>query len=243
MKQIGLLKAIRMTYKANKLSIEERKYLQQQRLQKLVQYAKANSPYFAQKYAELGDSFTLQDLPVTNKVELMSRFNEWVTDEDITLEKVERFMDNKDNIGRKMDDKYLVNTTSGSTGNPAVVLYDETTMNVVSAIAVLRSFARAEDMKKFLKKGKKTVGLFADGGFYLGCGTVRYNQLRMPWKKDQIIIDVRKSMEEIVARLNDFQPVMLGGYPTALELLIDEQKSGRLQIEPVIIMTGWRIFK
>ena len=227
-----------MTYKANKLSIEERKYLQQQRLQKLVQYAKANSPYFAQKYAELGDSFTLQDLPVTNKVELMSRFNEWMTDRDITLEKVEHFMDNKDNIGRKMDDKYLVNTTSGSTGNPAVVLYDETTMNVVSAIAVLRSFARAEDMKKFLKKGKKTVGLFADGGFYLGCGTVRYNQLRMPWKKDQIIIDVRKSTEEIVARLNDFQPVMLGGYPTALELLIDEQKSGRLQIEPVIIMTG-----
>jgi len=227
-----------MTYKANKFSIEERKYLQQQRLQKLVQYVKANSPYFAQKYAELGDSFTLQDLPVTNKVELMSRFNEWMTDRDITLEKVEHFMDNKDNIGRKMDDKYLVNTTSGSTGNPAVVLYDETTMNVVSAIAVLRSFARAEDMKKFLKKGKKTVGLFADGGFYLGCGTVRYNQLRMPWKKDQIIIDVRKSTEEIVARLNDFQPVMLGGYPTALELLIDEQKSGRLQIEPVIIMTG-----
>ena len=78
MKQIGLLKAIRMTYKANKLSIEERKYLQQQRLQKLVQYAKANSPYFAQKYAELDESFTLQDLPVTNKVELMSCFNEWV---------------------------------------------------------------------------------------------------------------------------------------------------------------------
>ena len=238
MKQIGLLKAIRMTYKANKLSIEERKYLQQQRLQKLVQYAKANSPYFAEKYAGLDESFTLQDLPITNKVELMSCFNEWVTDENITLEKVERFMDNKDNIGRKMDDKYLVNTTSGSTGNPAVVLYDETTMNVVSAIAVLRSFARAEDMKKFLKKGKKTVGLFADGGFYLGCGTVRYNQLRMPWKKDQIIIDVRKPMDEIVASLNEFQPVMLGGYPTALELLVEEQKSGRLQIEPVIIMTG-----
>ena len=227
-----------MTYKANKLSVEERQYLQQQRLQKLVQYAKENSPYFAQKYAGLDESFTLQDLPVTNKVELMSRFNEWMTDDDITLEKVERFMDNKDNIGRKLDDKYLVNATSGSTGNPAVVLYDETTMNVVSAIAVLRSFARMEDMKKFLKKGKKTVGLFADDGFYLGCGTVRYNQLRMPWKKDQIIIDVRKPMDEIVARLNDFQPVMLGGYPTALELLIDEQKSSHLQIEPVIIMTG-----
>ncbi len=31
---------------------------------------------------------------------------------------------------------------------------------------------------------------------------------------------------------------MLGGYPTIMELLIDEQKSGRLHIKPVIIMTG-----
>ena len=45
-------------------------------------------------------------------------------------------------------------------------------------------------------------------------------------------------MEEIVTGLNDFQPAMLGGYPTALELLFDEQRSGRLKIEPVIIMTG-----
>ena len=31
---------------------------------------------------------------------------------------------------------------------------------------------------------------------------------------------------------------MLGGYPSSLELLIDEQKSGRLHIAPVIVMTG-----
>ncbi|WP_313129840.1 hypothetical protein [Anaerocolumna sp.] len=42
----------------------------------------------------------------------------------------------------------------------------------------------------------------------------------------------------IVDELNAFQPAMLGGYPTILELLIDEQKCGRLRINPVIIMTG-----
>jgi phenylacetate-coenzyme A ligase PaaK-like adenylate-forming protein len=31
---------------------------------------------------------------------------------------------------------------------------------------------------------------------------------------------------------------MLGGYPSILELLIDEQKNGQLRINPVIIMTG-----
>jgi len=46
------------------------------------------------------------------------------------------------------------------------------------------------------------------------------------------------SIEKIVQQLNEFQPDMLGGYPSNLELLIDEAKEGRLQISPVIIMTG-----
>lgn len=45
-------------------------------------------------------------------------------------------------------------------------------------------------------------------------------------------------ISQIVDELNAFQPAMLGGYPTILELLVDEQKSGRLHISPVIIMTG-----
>ncbi len=45
-------------------------------------------------------------------------------------------------------------------------------------------------------------------------------------------------MPKIVTELNGFQPTMPGGYPTALELLIEEQKSGRLHISPVRIMAG-----
>jgi phenylacetate-coenzyme A ligase PaaK-like adenylate-forming protein len=45
-------------------------------------------------------------------------------------------------------------------------------------------------------------------------------------------------ISQIVDELNVFQPAMLGGYPTILEFLIDEQKCGRLRINPVIIMTG-----
>lgn len=45
-------------------------------------------------------------------------------------------------------------------------------------------------------------------------------------------------ISQIVDELNAFQPAMLGGYSTILELLMDEQKKGRLRISPVIIMTG-----
>lgn len=239
MKTIGLLKAIALTHKADKMTDKERHVLQQQRLKELVTYAKANSPYFAKLYEGINDNAPLSSLPVTNKVEMMAHFDEWLTDRSISKDKVERFMSDLSNIGRKIDGKYLVYSTSGSTGNPCVVLYDDTTINVSSAIGVLRSFARKQDMKTFMKSGGKTIALFADNGFYLGCGSVRYNLRKMPWKKGKMkTCDIRKPIPEIVGMLNDFQPSMIGCYPTAMEILASEQEKGRLHINPAIIMTG-----
>lgn len=52
-----------------------------------------------------------------------------------------------------------------------------------------------------------------------------------------MIADVRDAPEKLNAALNTFQPAMLGIYPTAAELLADEQLAGRLKINPVLIMT------
>lgn len=239
MKKIGLMQAIMLTRKADRLTEERRSLLQQNRLQELVRYVKANSPFFSELYGELGDEIKLSDLPPTNKQQLMQNFDKWFTDTSITKEKVDCFMSDLSNVGKKLDGKYLVYTTSGSTGNPCIVLYDETTINVSSAIGVLRSFARPQDMRAFMKSGGKTLALFADNGFYLGTGSVRYNLRKMPWKKNKMkTFDVRKPTKEIVDLLNEYQPSMIGCYPTAMELLAAEQEKGNLHIHPVIIMTG-----
>ncbi len=239
MRKIGLIQALRTVHKAEKMTVEERTMLQQKRLNELVMYARNNSPYFEKLYHNISEQFTLSDLPVTKKVEMLDAFDDWVTDRTISFVKVNHFMENLDNIGRKLDGKYLVNTTSGSTGNPCVVLYDNRMSNVMDAIGGMRTFARKEDMKAYIKAGGRSFGLYADEGFYLGCGSIRRKLLMMPWKKKQLgIIDVRKPTQEIVDALNLFQPALLGGYPTALELLIPEQKSGNLHISPVIINTG-----
>ena len=61
----------------------------------------------------------------------------------------------------------------------------------------------------------------------------------MPWKKKQLAVSsALYPIEKIVQQLNEFQPDMLGGYPSNLSLLIQEAKEGRLNISPVIIMTG-----
>ncbi|WP_223638814.1 phenylacetate--CoA ligase family protein [Planococcus sp. 4-30] len=237
MKGMGLLTALRLTHRARKLNRKQLEALQQKRLARLVQHAR-RSPYFQRKLSHLDGPLRLSDLPVTQKKELMANFDDWLTDRSVSKQDVERFMENPDNIGRKLNGRYLVNTTSGSTGHPAIVLYDKTTMNVVSAIAVLRAVAKREDLQAFLRSGKRTAGLFVDGGFYLGNGTVRYNQRRMPWKKNQVIVDVRQDTDKIVNQLNAFQPALLGGYPTALELLLPYKRSGKLAISPVLIMAG-----
>ena len=239
MKQLGLMTALYLTRKADKMPASGRQVLQAQRLEELLRYTRAHSPYLAQKYKDIPADAPLSAYPPASKQEMMQNFDSWMTDPAITLERVRRFMEDKDNIGRLLDGKYHVYSTSGSTGEPCIALYDRTAFHVSSAIGVLRSFARAQDMKAFLKSGRKTMALYADDGFYLGCGSVRYNLRKMPWKKKTMMTcDVRKPMKEIVDTLNRFQPSMIGCYPTALELIAAEQEAGRLHIRPAIIMTG-----
>ncbi|RXE58593.1 phenylacetate--CoA ligase family protein [Acetivibrio mesophilus] len=239
MKKTGIIKAMMLCWKYEKMSDAKKSSIRQERLHKLVSYAKQYSPYYKERYKNLGDKFELSDLPPTNKRELMAHFDEWVTDRSIKLSDINEFMKDLDNIGRKLKGDYLVFTTSGSTGDPLVMLCDRNTNNVMGGISATRTFARKQDMKAFLKSRKKTIGVFATGGFYLGNSSVRSRLLAMPWKKRQMAVtSALLPISQIVNELNDFQPAMLGGYPTILELLIDEQKSGRLNIKPVIIMTG-----
>lgn len=239
MKQLGLMKALALTRRADKMPPSHRQALQEKRLRELLRYVRKNSPYLAEKYRDIPKDAPLSAYPSCSKQEMMENFDRWMTDPSITLQKVLTFMEDKENIGRLLDGKYHVYSTSGSTSRPCIALYDKTAFSVSSAIGVLRSFARKQDMKAFLKSGRKTIALYADDGFYLGCGSVRYNLQRMPWKKNTMkTCDVRKPIKEIVDTLNSFQPSMIGCYPTAMELIAGEQEAGRLHIHPTIIMTG-----
>lgn len=239
MRKIGLFKAMKQCRDYSKMDNSSREKLRNQRLKDIVAYARENSPYYQKLYRDLPESFDLSDLPSTNKKELMERWDQWVCDRDLTLNEIEQFMEEKENIGRKFKNKVLVFTTSGSTGNPLAAVCDDTTNNVMGAITACRSYARKEDLISFIKRGGKTMGVFADSGFYLANSSVRYRVKTMPWKKKKMAISsALYPIEKIVQQLNEFQPAMLGGYPSNLELLIEEAKSGRLNISPVIIMTG-----
>ena len=239
MKRTGILKAMRLCREYAEMSDEKREKLRNDRFREIVSFAKSKSPFYSRLYRNVPDDFRLEDLPATDKKTLMNHWNDWVTDRDLTLEEVREFMENPDNIGRKLKNKYLVFTTSGSTGNPLVAICDPDVNNIMGGINVCRSFARKEDLIAFIKRGGRSIGVFADGGFYLGNSSIRSRLISMPWKKKQLAVSsALYPVSEIVRQLNVFQPAMLGGYPSNLELLIEEAEEGRLHISPVLIMTG-----
>lgn len=232
---MSLLGKMIKTHGADKNQREKNLKLQDKRLRDLVDYARTHSPFYKELYSQLGEYYSLTDLPPVTKPQLMASFDDVLTDRDISMKKIEDFTSDTDNIGHKLDGKYLVFKTSGSTGVPAVILYDDEAIDVSSAVAAFRTFAREKDKKAFMKHGKKTAGVFADYGFYLACGMSRYMQLKMPHQHTKININVNAPEEEIISRLNEFQPSMLSGYPSNLALLADFEE---LDIHPDVVITG-----
>ena len=232
---MGLLEKMIKTRRGDRLSRDSLAALQKRRLVSLVKTAREKSPFYRDLYAEVGEDFALTDLPPVSKPELMAHFDEVLTDRGITMARIDDFTQDPDHIGRMIDDRYLIFKTSGSTVNPAVVLYDKQNIDVSSAVAACRTFARKEDLRRFLKHGKKTAGVFADYGFYLACGMSRYLQLKMPRRKTKITVDVNAPESEIIRQLNEFQPAMLSGYPSSLALLADFEE---LKIRPDVVITG-----
>ena len=230
-----LISAMLKTHRADGLPREKLLQIQQRRLKALVRYARKNSPFYADLYQEIGADFRLEDLPPVSKPEMMADFDRVLTDRGVSIKAIDAFCEDPDHIGRKLDGKYLVFKTSGSTGNPAVVLYDQESIDVSSAVAACRTFARPEDYRAFMRHGRKTAGVFANYGFYLACGMSRYLQLKMPGRQTKITVDVNAPEEQIIRELNAFKPAMLSGYPSNLALLAD---CDGLKIRPDVVITG-----
>ena len=85
MKTIDMTEAIRLCKEAETLNPDDRAILRQERLKELVNYARHHSSYFKELYRDISDDFTLADLPMTNKTDLMRNYSDWVTDPEVCL--------------------------------------------------------------------------------------------------------------------------------------------------------------
>jgi phenylacetate-CoA ligase len=233
----------RDTWNYRKATAEILKAQQMVRLNDIVAYARQHSRIYAELYRDLPETITrLDQLPVVSKAALMPRFGEWVTDPAVNRSDLERFVQDPEKIGQKYLRKYTVCTTSGTTGQPAILLQDEATMRLMGALNILRAMPNwitGSQLMKIIGSGMKTAAVWATGGHFLGITMMKRQILEKPSRARAMrIFSVLSPLSEIVAGLNKFQPAMLNGYATAIYLLAQEQEAGRLHIHPVLVMTS-----
>jgi phenylacetate-CoA ligase len=183
----------------------------------------------------------LRQLPPVSKPDLMAHFEDWVTDPAIKLADVEVFVTDKSRIGESFLDQYLIFTTSGSSGAPAILIQDPPAQAVMTGLTYVRGLGMVSPREywKVFQQGGRQVALFATGGHFLGVTMIERRRRARPWRaKVSRIISVLTPLPQIVDELNEFQPAMVGGYATILILLAGEQEAGRLHIHPVLITSS-----
>ncbi len=88
-------------------------------------------------------------------------------------------------------------------------------------------------------RGFRVAALFAGGGHFGANVLVESARRTAPALARRIrMFSVQRPLADLVAELNDFQPTMLNGYPSAAALLAGEQDEGRLRISPVLVQVS-----
>lgn len=215
--------------------------LQRRRLLDLVNHARSHSVYYADRYRGVTTTPTgISALPAVTKTDAMTRLDDWVTDPAVRRSAIEAYLADPATIGRDYLDRYVVCTTSGSTGTPGIFLHDRRALAVYNALGYVRAvpptLLRSDVVWALLRGRGRAAAVFVTDGHYLG-NTMMARRLRSkPWRQSmQRLFSALSPIEDIVGGLNAFQPVVLGGYPSALEALAIEQRAGRLHIAPALI--------
>lgn len=217
--------------------------VQQTRLTELVEFARARSPFYQKLYQHTPEPINkLQNLPPVTKPELMANFDDWVTDPVVTRAGVEAFIADKTLVGQLYLGRFAVWTTSGTTGTPGIFLHDSKALGIYDILLAVRGWLGRVTSSHLLiipRHGFRVAIVVATGGHFAGVSSCERFPRHYPWLSNRIrTFSALVPLVKLVAALNDFQPIVLAGYPSALLLLAREQTQGALDIHLLFILTS-----
>lgn len=192
------------------------------RLGRLLRFAVEKSPFYRRRFQGLDlNRIELAQLPPCGKEELMEHFEEVVTDPAVHREDVARFMEEPANLGRYYLDRYVVSHTSGSQGQPALLLQDRHTLDVLLGILMTRGNAyRRPGVMQGLRHWRHPARLAIitlGRGFFPSGAAFEFLTERAGRFVNMLRLSSRQP--DLVERLNTFQPQVLVAYASDLEAL------------------------
>jgi len=211
------------------------------RLDALTRFARVHSPFYRAAWKHLPEGpLQLGLLPVVTKRTLMAAFDDWCTDRSVSRDRIAEFLAERTQIGERFRGRYIVWTSSGSTGEPGVFVQDGGALATYDALVAAQfagpGFAECE-WQHVAAQGGRAALIAADSDHFASIVSWRRLASGKPWL-DMKSFAVTQPVPDIVRELNTYQPAFVSSYPTVLALLAEEQAAGRLAIRPAALWSG-----
>src|SRR5258705_4866808 len=237
---MGFRETIRFSRQANQLKLgankpaEHIQRLGRERLEQIVAHARTHSAFWRDKLSGVSEnSFALSDLPTCNKSELMEHFDEAVTVDDVRRDELASFMDDVSNVGKFFRGKYAVSRTSGSQGQPLLLVQTKKEIDLLFALHISRGNNKPIGLraafKHIMHPARLAIIIFKPGFYasasafsYMPQGAKRYLNARMFCWNDK----------DLMAQLAEFRPTHLTAYSSMLHEIARQIEAGRLSFQP-----------
>ncbi|HMO44725.1 MAG TPA: AMP-binding protein [Rubrivivax sp.] len=216
------------------------------RLKRLLAQAQADSPFYRQRLG--ARAARLEDVEPVDKAELMRHFDDWATDRRITRASVDDFLADPARLAHAYLGRYLVWTSSGTSGEPGIFVQDERSLAAYDALDALRLRGVGLESAAWpaWSMGQRFAYVAATGGHFAGAASIE--RLRRiggsAWPAVQWLMpavrtfSVQQPLQQLGAALQDFAPTVLITYPSCADALAQAQSEGRLRLRLAEVWAG-----
>lgn len=235
--------ALKLVRQAEGMSSEEISRLQEERLHFLLAYARANSPFLAEKYKNLPEKPSLREIPILERPEAVDHFDDWLCDRQITCRGLDAFLANPATMIRDFPGGYRVLSTSGSTAAPLRIVRDKR-HNLINAALLQSRFwggSKLGGIAPLKQPWPRVCAITAGGGrhsSYLSFLRMQKNYEINGMSERAAFFDIDTPLPDLLRKLNAFQPEILGSYPSIFQILARAQKNGKLAIQPLALCSS-----
>jgi phenylacetate-CoA ligase len=222
-------------YRRNRAPRSTIRELQERRLRDVLEAASKTRLYGGRPLRFLDDAQPLK------KSVLQEHLDDSVTIPGLTRSRMLQFVFGGGQPGMPLDDRFLVATTSGTTGHVGIFVNDVEGWARQRAVVFARVFAgmlKPEGFALLARRKYRLAFVIATGGHWL----TSILASRVP-SAGKLVMETHTSsidwpLSRIVDELNTFQPLLLHTYPTFLEVLAAEARRGALRITPELLTVG-----
>lgn len=198
---------------------------QSKALNQLRQYAYERSPFYQKFHKGLTDR-PLHELPVLTKAMMMENFDSFVTDRSLHLDEIRLFAAQGE-AGQRYRNRYWVNATSGSSGQPGFFLF-----NKEEWATILASFARGQEWSGVYIHPTRQQRMATVASISPWHMSSQVSATVKSWWRPSLRLPASQPLSTTVEQLNEWQPEVLISYASMAGILAEEQLAQRLHIQP-----------